>query len=69
MTSREERRRQAELRTVYRNAWDILGTWIHCRCAPGECPLENELARLGTDMSSLLEAAALGQPEWIGVGE
>jgi len=66
---RNRKRRQFELRTVYRNAWDILTTWATCQCPPGACPLEAELARLGTDPSELLVAVALGQPWLIGIDE
>lgn len=64
---REAKRRQFELKTVYRNAWDILSTWSQCRCAAGACPIETELTRLGTDPGTLLLAVCLGQPQLIGI--
>jgi len=65
--NRTEKRRQADLRCVYRNAWDILTTWAQCRCTPGSCPLEAELTRLGTDPGGLLVAVVLGQPQLLGI--
>ena len=64
---RAAKRRQFELKTVYRNAWDILTTWSQCRCDEGSCPLEAELTRLGIDPGTLLLAACLGQPQLIGI--
>lgn len=65
--SREDRRRQAELRAVYRTGWDILSAWAQCECPAGSCPLEAELVRLGVAPGDLLAALALGQPSLIGV--
>jgi len=64
---KHEKRRQAELRCVYRNAWDILTTWAQCACEPEACPLEAEMSRLGLTPGLLLAAVALGQPSMLGI--
>jgi len=62
-----ERRRQAELRAVYRDAWAVLGAWATCACPEDTCPLQEEMDRLGFAAGDLLAAVALGQPRLIGI--
>lgn len=60
---RAQRRLEFDRRTVYRNGWDILTTWVTCRCEPETCPLEAELDRLGASPGSLLLALVTGDPQ------